>query len=134
MSRPTFDESDLQISQEFLDEVRAALGNAGNEQPIKTVLDECAGVVADYTARYELESSRWRRLVRALALEALHALLNAVPDGIKVAADKARRELEDIRDGKFVTLKKADNPTIAIQPVRGDWGSDARIKPRIGSP
>jgi hypothetical protein len=102
--------------------------------PIETALAESMGMIADYTARYDLETERWTRLARALCLEKLHQLLNAVPDAIRKGADDARQELRDIRDQKFPTLKSATAPVIAIQPPRGDFGAGDRIKARIGSP
>ena len=131
MPTPAFTAADLAVSQEFLDEVTVALQSTGLDTPIQTILDECSGMVSDYTARYTLEDSRYRRLVRALALEKLHQLLNAVPDGIKKAADDALQELRDIRDGKFPTLLAAEDPGIPIQPARGDWGSATKIGFRI---
>ncbi len=131
MSTPTFTAGDLNVSQEFLDEVEAALTNTASGTPIEDVIAQCADRVTDYTARYELQESRFRRLVRALALEALHGLINAVPEGIKASADDARKEIADIRDGKFPTLLAATAPNIAIQPAPGNWGGGTKIKARI---
>lgn len=130
MPIPTFTEADLAVSQKWLNDVSAALQNRGLATPIQTTLNECAGKVADYTARYDLPDSRWTRLVRALALHALHIQLGAVPEAVGKGCESAMRELEGIRDGKFPDLVPASEPVVTISPQAGAWGGSERISLR----
>lgn len=130
MPIPTFTEADLAVSQKWLNDVSTSLQNRGLATPIQTTLDECAGKVADYTARYELPDSRWKRLVRALALHGLHVLIGAVPEGVKAGYESAMRELEGIRDGKFPDLVAASDPVVEISPQAGAWGGSTKVSLR----
>lgn len=123
----TFTESDLNVSQTEIDELKTALANAGVANALSNTITEQIAKVDDYTLRYQLSDERYRRLARSLVLHRLYSLLGPVPSGHQVNYAEAMRELQDIRDGKFADLA-LDNPrpdSLAAAP--GRWGSAGRI-------
>lgn len=125
-----FAASDLLLSDSEITQITDALENSGENDPITRVLAECEQVVADYTARYQLEENRRLRLVRGLAPAELYRLASGtVPEHHEKARESTMRELEAIRDGKFPDLTPA-----ATQPTPlhgGAWGSQKRIATRL---
>ena len=131
MPTPANSESDLLLSQKTLEELFRARLNRGLAQPITEVIAEMAGLVRDYTGRYELPADRWRRLVRCLAV---HQLLSfpggAVPESVQRDHDAALRELEDIRDGRFADLLPP-NPSASEAAPRAAWGGRVLVPTHI---
>ena len=127
MPTPAFAESDLLLSQKTLEELFRARLNRGLAQPITEVIAEMAGLVRDYTGRYELPADRWRRLVRCLAV---HQLLSfpggTVPESVRQDHEAALRELEEIRDGRFADLLPP-NPAASASSPRAAWGGQVRV-------
>lgn len=131
MSTPiTFVEGDLlvDISQAELDGIAKSIMDAGFP-PITTTITEQRQKFYDYTRRFVVPDDRAKRLIRALVLYELYARLNpySIP---KFRADKQRQavdELEEIRDGKFLDLQKADDPVGGPTATGATWGSEPKI-------
>lgn len=127
MSLPTFTESSLGVSPEWLAQVTKGLANRGLADPIASAIREAVQLIADYTATYTLENRRWERLMRPIAIYILHRQLGQIPESAKLGYDGALKELEGIRDGKFGDLPVASTPVQAIQDAPGNWGSREKI-------
>lgn len=123
----TFTEGDLNVSQTEIDELKAALANAGVANALANTIAEQLAKVEDYTLRYQLSDERYRRLARSLILHRLYSLLGPVPSGHQVNYTEAMRELQDIRDGKFADLALDDPRPAGLAVPPGRWGSAGRI-------
>ncbi len=119
----SFAKSDLHVSQDDQDKITAALANATVTDPIQSTIAEEVQTVNDYPSRYTLAAERHQRLVRALALYKLYALIGDVSKARADDFDNAMEELMDIRDGKFPELTLAGSAASA-----GSWGSQTRLK------
>ena len=121
-----FAETDLKVSQQEIDDLKAALENDGSVNSFTDVLAEAETKVRDWTVLYTVPEETLRRIWRALALYALAALAGPMPPYRKDAADKAEAELKDIRDGKFPQYPLVTENS-ASTPVVGSWGSKTKV-------
>jgi hypothetical protein len=127
MALPTFTESSLGVSPEWLAQVTRGLANRGLAAPVASAIAEAVQMIADYTALYTLESLRWERLMRPIAIYILHSQLGQVPESAKLGYERAIKELEAIRDGKFTDLPEASTPVQTVEPRAGNWGSREKL-------
>lgn len=125
----TFTKVDLNMGEDFVSQVEAALLSAGQDHPIEWVLDQAADKVASYTSKFILAENRWRRLVRDIALRECYTLIGSCPTAVKESAERADKELEDIRDGKFALPPAVEAP-IPTEAGLAKWGSGKRISAR----
>jgi hypothetical protein len=126
MPAPTFTESDLHLSQDDIDALKTSLENAGVADPIPTTVTEQMARVDDYTNRYVLSDSRYKRLCRALVIYQLFLLVGPVPANHQAAYDEAMKELADIRDGKFPDLAVEEPTDLAAGTAA--WGGTDKVE------
>ena len=127
-----FTESDLNLPQAEIDQIKAALVNTGIANAYTNTMTEQEAKVDEYTAAYTIGSDRKRRLWRPLVIHQLYVLIKMVSEDTRKAYEDAMKELEGIRDGKFTTTltPAAAPPTPA--GGGGKWGSETKISPRDG--
>lgn len=96
------------------EELDALTTEAGGEAEVDELIVESVSMVEAYAAQYVVGDEWIRRLVRPLVVERLYQVARAgqVPDKRRHMADEARRELRDLRDGRFdgVLARKAPAP------------------------
>jgi hypothetical protein len=122
-----FTESDLNVSQAEIDEVKAGLANTGQANPFPNAMAEAETKVRDWTSRYVVPEDTLKRLWRPLTLFALYTLVGDVGKSRKDAYDEAMKELTDIRDGKFQQYAAASPQPSGFLQTSGNWGSKTRI-------
>ncbi|HVY69675.1 MAG TPA: hypothetical protein VHH73_07075 [Verrucomicrobiae bacterium] len=122
---PTLTESDLNVSQLEIDQLKAALANNGIANAFPNTIAEQLAKVDDYTLGWEIEDTRFLRLARSLVLHRLWSLTGPVPPNHQTNYDEAMRELAEIRDGKFPGLKRVDPPPSSLAETAAKWGSTA---------
>lgn len=97
-----FTESDLLLRDDYLSQLKEALENTGELDPIGQAIAEAEQQVALYTGRYLLTDPHRFRLVRPIVLWVIHGKTGAgMPDQIQTAYEEAMKELRAIRDGDF---------------------------------
>lgn len=125
-----FTSSDLNLSQDELDEITAALANDTNTDPIGDAIAQRLATITDYTRRFSLAEDRIKRLLKPLVIFDLYSNLNRVSDAQKRAFQSAMEELAQIRDGKFIDLPLASPAPQNTTGGKGAWGSRTKVDPR----
>jgi len=123
-----FTESDLNISQAEIDDVKAALVNTGQANAFVNTIAERERQVRDWTAAYVVPEETLKRLWRPLVLFHIYSLLEQVTKSRQLAYDEAMKELTAIRDGEFTQYPLADPPPGGGSATGSAWGSDPKIK------
>jgi hypothetical protein len=128
-----FTESDLNLLQVEIDQIKAALVNTGIANAFTNTMAEQEAKVDDYTAAYTIGSDRKKRLWRPLVIYQVWTLLKSVDDDVRQAYEDAMKEMESIRDGKFATVL----PPSAAPPTPagggGKWGGEPKINARASA-
>ena len=119
---PALTESDLNVSQLEIDQLKAALANNGIADAIPNTITEQLAKVDDYTLGWAIEDTRYTRLARSLVLHRLWSLVGIVPPNHQANYDEAMSELADIRDGKFPGLRRAEPVPPVLAATPGSWG------------
>ncbi|HXG46045.1 MAG TPA: hypothetical protein VNO52_00340 [Methylomirabilota bacterium] len=121
-----FAESDLNLPQAQIDQIKAHLANTGQENAFVLQMTEAEGKVDDFTRGYDVADTLRRRLWRALVNYQLWALLQSIPPAVESAYKEAMQELTDIRDGRFPHLPRK-TPATDTGLGRGNWGGADKI-------
>ena len=121
----TVTESDLNLPDETIAQIEAALANTDNPDPVGDAITRQLGVVNDYTLRYAMPDERVIRLVRPLVLWDLYTnpALGGMPPNVDAGYKAAIKELGEIRDGKFHDLALANPSDPNLAGPLGGWGS-----------
>jgi hypothetical protein len=98
--------SDLLVSDEQLNTLSAALASQGQPDPVSACIAGEIARVEAMTAGYEIPAGWLKSLVRALVLQELYARLptGRVPQNVADAWAEARKDLEEIRNGRYQSL------------------------------
>ena len=97
-----FTESDLLLKDDYLSQLKEALENTGELDPIGQAIAEAEQLVALYTGRYTLTDPHRFRLVRQIALWVIHGNVGiGTPEQFQNRYEEAMKELRAIRDGDF---------------------------------
>lgn len=128
-----FAESDLNVSQDEIDDLKDALANTGQANVFVNTMAERETQVRDWTAAYVVPEETLKRLWRPLVLFHLYGLCGPVPDYRQKAYDEAIKELAAIRDGKFPQYDLADEQPGQLASGTAAWGSQTRIAGRMES-
>lgn len=97
-----FTESDLLLKDDYLSQLKEALENTGELDPIGQAIDEAEQQVALYTGRYTLTDPHRFRLVRPIVLWVIHRKVGiGTPEQFQNGYEEAMKELRAIRDGDF---------------------------------
>ena len=125
----TFTAPQLNLPDDVIAQIEAALANADNPDPIGDAITQQLQVVNDYTLRYAMPDERVIRLVRPLVLWSLYSnpALGAMPPNVDSGYKAAMKELQDIRDGKFHDLALANPSDPNLAGPLGGWGSKHRV-------
>jgi hypothetical protein len=124
-----FEETDLNVSQAEIDDLKAALANTGTTNAFVNAMAETEQKVRTFTSARTVPEETLQRLWRVLVLYALNGLVGPMPPYRKEAADKADKELEAIRDGKFPQYPLITSSDLSV-PVIGAWGSGTKVELR----
>jgi len=118
--------SDLLLDAERLDQLTAALTNAGYTEPLPRCISEAEAEVGLYITGYIVPALVQESWTRALALLKAYALAGAVAPDIKAAAETALAELRAIAEGKRPGYPRVPGDS----PGTGAWGSETKFEQR----
>lgn len=123
-----FAESDLGISQDEIDKIKAALESDDLEDAVAQAMAEAEQIVDDHCKLWQVPEETRRRHWRVLTLFDLRTRLNSVPDSLAADHEKAMTALREIRDGKqpFEEIEESEETPIPDR-IHGTWGSSDKF-------
>lgn len=126
-----FTESDLNIGQQEIDDLKSALANNGVPNLFTNILAEQETKVRDWTSRFVVPEGTLKRLWRSLALYEAGTLAGLLSDPREKAYKDAMEELTAIRDGKFPQYAPASPQPAGFTTNPGKWGSAPKVPARL---
>lgn len=122
--------ADLLLDGERLDQLTAALTNAGVTEPLPRCIAEAEAEVGLYITGYTIPQLVRDGWTRALALQRAYQILGQVPPDVKAGADGALAELKAVAEGKRPGYPRTEAGT---NPATGAWGGESKFDQRTHS-
>ncbi len=126
-----FTESDLNVGQQEIDDLKSALANTGIANLFPNTLAEQETKVRDWSSRYVVPENTLKRLWRSLALYEVGTLAGLLGDAREKAYKEAMAELGGIRDGKFPQYAPASPQPTGLTANPAKWGSAVKVPSRL---